>query len=76
MVRFETLKSEELKFGNNKFLEVARKKAIDNDNENEFISLSSGFFAPDGSKRFRKNFSLPVDKGVVDFIGKKLKEML
>ena len=28
MVQFETIKAEEIKFGNNNFLEVARKKAI------------------------------------------------
>jgi hypothetical protein len=76
MVTFETIKSQELKFGKNKFVEVARKKAIDEGTENEFISLSGGFFTPDGTKRFRKNFSLPIDKEVVEFVIKNLKEML
>lgn len=76
MVRFETIKSEELKFGNNNFLEVARKKAITDEGENEFISLSKGFFLPDGSKRFRQNFSLPLDKEVVDFVAKQIGLML
>ena len=40
MVEFKTLSSEDLKFGKNNFVEVARKVAITEDGENEFVSLS------------------------------------
>lgn len=78
MVDFETIKTEEVKFGNNKFLEVARKKAVSENGETEFISIARGFFTPTGEKRFKKGSSvaLPVEKEVVDFVSKKLKEML
>jgi len=76
MVQFEVMKCEEIKFGNNNFLEVSRKKAITERGENEFISLSRGFFMPDGTKRYKNNFAVPIDEKVVDFIAEKIKEML
>ena len=70
-VKFETLKAEETKFGNNNFIEVAKKKAVSEKGENEFFSISRGFFAPDGTKRFTKSIAVPLE--VVDFIIEKLK---
>ena len=72
-VKFETIKSEEMKFGNKNFVEVARKKAVSETGENEFVSISRGFFAQDGSKRFTKSIAVPDE--VADFIADKLKEM-
>lgn len=70
-VEFQTIKAEETKFGTNNFIEVARKKAISERGENEFVSISRGFFAPDGTKRFTKSIAIPVE--VVDFVAEKLK---
>lgn len=75
MVEFQTIKAEEIKFGNNNFIEVARKKAVAEDGENEFVSISRGFFTPEGEKRYRKSFTVPLDANVVDFVGAKVKEM-
>ena len=55
MVTFETVKAEEIKFGKNNFLEVARKKATSEQGENEFIAISRGFFLPDGTKKFKRS---------------------
>lgn len=68
MVEFETLKSEEIKFGNNNFIEVARKKAITEEGENEFISLSRGFITMNGEKRYKKSFTIPLDESVRKFV--------
>lgn len=76
MVEFETLKSEDIRFGTNNFIEVARKKAIDEDQENIFLSIARGYYTPEDEKRYRKNFSVPVNKDLVDFIVKYLPEML
>lgn len=76
MVEYETIKSEEIKFGNNDFIEVARKKAISDTGEREFISISRGFILLDGQKRYRKSFTVPDSKEVVDFIVEKLREMV
>jgi|TARA_Y100000310_G_scaffold178842_1_gene178796 hypothetical protein len=78
MVEFETIKETEVKFGNNKFVEIARKKAIAEDGETEFISISRGFFTPEGDKRFSKgkNVSFPVEKAVIEDLVKGLKDVL
>ncbi len=76
MVEYQTIKSEEIKFGNNDFIEVARKKAISESGENEFISISRGFMMMDGTKRYRKSFTVPMQKEVVEFVAEKLKEMM
>lgn len=72
-IEFETVKAEEKKFGKNNFLEIARKKAKTEEGENEFLSISRGFYLPDGTKRFKKSIALPTDKDMVEFIVKALK---
>lgn len=74
MVEFQTLKVDEVKFGKNNFLEVARKKAIAEEGENEFIAISRGFFLPDGTKRFKKSLAIPDDKKIANFLAEKVKE--
>ena len=61
MVEFETLNSKEIKFGNNKFLEVARKVAKTPEGDNEFISVSKGFITPTGQKRFKNALGFPAE---------------
>ena len=75
MVKFETIKAEEIKFGTNNFMEVARKKAISENGENTFISLSRGFITQEGEKRYRKSFTVPLDEAVINFIAEKIKEV-
>lgn len=74
MVEFQTMKADEVKFGKNNFLEVARKKAIAEEGENEFIAISRGFFLPDGTKRFKKSLAIPDDKAIIEFLAERLKE--
>ena len=76
MVEFETIKAEEISFGNNNFIEVARKKAISDDGENEFISISRGFVTQTGEKRYKKSFSVPTNKEIVNFVTQNLETML
>ena len=75
MVEFQTVKAEEVKFGKNNFLEVARKKAVADEGENEFIAISRGFFLPDGTKRFKKSLAIPDEQEIKDFVSSKIKEM-
>lgn len=76
MVEFQTLKAEEIRYGNRNFIEVARKKAISERGENEFVSISRGFYIDDDQKRFTKSFSIPLSQEVIDFVSEKIKEML
>lgn len=75
MVEFETLKSDEKKFGTNNFIEVARKKAISEDSENTFISVSRGFIDMNGNRRYKKSIAIPLEKDIVDFVADRIKEM-
>ena len=74
MVTFETLKADEIKFGKNNFLEVARKKATSEQGENEFIAISRGFFLPDGTKKFKRSIAIPDEQEIKEFISKKIME--
>lgn len=64
MVEFETLFIQEKKYGRNNFIEVARKRS---EQGFEFISVARGWFAPDGRKRYKRAFSLPINKDVLEF---------
>ncbi len=75
MVEFETVKAEEVKFGKNNFIEVARKKAKTEEGENEFVSISRGYMLPDGTKRWKTSLTIPLDQSVIDFVADKLKQI-
>ncbi|MBI5355163.1 MAG: hypothetical protein HZB68_01780 [Candidatus Aenigmarchaeota archaeon] len=75
MVEFQTIESKDVKFGTNNFVEISRKKAVTEEGENVFISISRGFFAPDGGKRYRKNFSLPDNGDVIQAVLEALSEL-
>jgi len=62
MVEFETLKAEEVKFGKNNFIEVARKKAIGEAIEKEFVAVSRGFYLSDGTKKWKSSITLPDEE--------------
>ena len=73
--QFETIKAEEVEFGRNNFIEVARKKAIGEGEEREFVSISRGYYLPDKSKRWRASITLPDEKEKIEKIAKLLKSM-
>ena len=72
-VDFVTLSAEKIPFGRNNFIEVARKKAITKEGENEFISLSRGYYLPDGTERFKKSVTIPDDPKIKDFVIDKIR---
>ena len=75
MVEFETVKTEEVKFGKNNFIEVARKKAVSDNEEREFVSISRGYYLPDGAKRWKSSITLPDEKEKREKIAKLLKDL-
>lgn len=72
MTEFETMTSEEITFGDDQFLAVARKRAISDEGDDEFISLSRGFITDDGDRRVQSNFKVPLDEDVVAFLCEQL----
>ena len=75
MVDYETIKSEEITFGRNNFIEVAKKKAISDEGENEFISISRGYYLDDGSKKWKASIALPKEKEKREEIGELIKNL-
>jgi len=47
MVEFKTLKSKEVKFGRNGFIEISKRKVSTPVGDNEFIAISRGYYMPD-----------------------------
>ncbi|HUV25656.1 MAG TPA: hypothetical protein VMW26_09530 [Methanomassiliicoccales archaeon] len=63
-----TIAADKISFGRNNFIEVARKRAVTDDGENEFISISRGYYLPDGTERFKKSLTIPDEKDVKEFV--------
>jgi len=75
MVEFETINAKEVQFGNNKFLEIARKRAKTEQGENEIITISKGFTSPDGSKRFKNALGFEASEETKQAIIEALQEI-
>ena len=75
MVEFETIKSEEVKFGKNNFIEVSKRKAVTPVGKNEFIAISRGYYLPDGTKRWRASIALPTEKDKREKISDLIKKL-
>jgi hypothetical protein len=79
MVEFETIEKERQDYGNfpgEKFIEVSRNKAIQDDgSENSFIQIATGYYNDDESVNYKKRFTVPKDKRAIDHIVEKLPEI-
>lgn len=75
MVEFETITAEEVEFGKNNFIEVARKKAVGDDGEREFVSLSRGYHLPDGTKKWKASITLPDEEEKREKIAELIKKL-
>jgi hypothetical protein len=62
MVEFKTLKSKEIKFGKNSFIEISKRRVVTPVGENDFIAVSRGYYLPDKTKRWRSSIALPNEK--------------
>ncbi|MFC2174305.1 hypothetical protein ACFLQ2_00350 [archaeon] len=71
MVEYTTIKSTEIKYGNNNFLEVARKEI----EGNEFISLSKGYFLPNGNKRYKSGIGFPDENNLPQQLADAISQM-
>jgi hypothetical protein len=77
MTTFETIEKHETEFGNNNFVQVARKiaKGEDDDSSAEFISLTRGYLDAQGSRRYKTNLSLPPEPDLVGFVKDALEDV-
>lgn len=74
-VDFVTISADKISFGRNNFIEVARKRAVTEDDENEFISISRGYYLPDGTERFKKSLTIPDEEEVKEFVIKRITDL-
>ena len=78
MVEFETLEKERRDYGNypgEKFIEVSRNKAIQDDgSENTFLQISIGYYS-DGDPQYNNRFTVPTDQKAVEHVVENLPEM-
>ncbi|MFQ3307973.1 MAG: glutathionyl-hydroquinone reductase [Candidatus Nanohaloarchaea archaeon] len=79
MVQFETIEKERRDYGNfpgEKFVEVSRNKAIQDDgSENSFIQIATGYYNED-EPQYKKRFTVPTDDKAVEHIVEELPKML
>jgi len=75
MVEFKTLKSKEIKFGKNSFIEISKRRVITPVGENDFIAVSRGYYLPDKTKRWRSSIALPNEKEKREQIAKLITSM-
>ncbi|PNX51759.1 MAG: hypothetical protein BV456_02010 [Thermoplasmata archaeon M8B2D] len=75
MVEFKTLKSKEIKFGKNSFIEISKRRVITPVGENDFIAISRGYYLPDNTKRWRSSIALPNEKEKREQIAKLIKSL-
>ena len=59
-MEYETIASEYVDYGKNKFLEVSKKKVLPD--EVEFLNISKGYYTPDGQRRYQNAVGFPLDK--------------
>ena len=74
MVEFKILESEEMKFGKNNYIEVAKKKSISESGEYEFILITRGYYNPTGNWIFKSSVTVPAKGEIKNFIAQKLQE--
>ena len=73
-VRFETIASQLKEFGQNNFIEISRNKAVSDTGENEFITISRGYFRVNfemdqrDEKIYRKSVTVPDLPEMKEFI--------
>ena len=79
MVEFETIEKERRDYGNfpgEKFIEVSRNKAIQDDgSENSFLQIATGYYNDNEDPQYKKRFTVPTDQKAIDHIKEKLPEM-
>ncbi len=69
-MEYETILSEYVDYGRNKFLEISKKKALPD--ETIFLNISKGYYTPEGERRYQRGIGFPNEKEIVESLIKKL----
>ncbi len=69
-MEYETIVSEYVDYGRNKFIEVSKKKVVP---ENAvFLNISKGYYAPNGMKRYQRSIGFPPEEQIITGLIEKL----
>ncbi len=75
MVEYKTISMEEIKYGENKFIEVSRKVVVSEDGEREVISISKGYIDPSNNRKYQKGLGFPFDMNIIEGLSNALKRV-
>lgn len=70
-MEYQTIVSEYVDYGRNKFLEISKKKIMPD--ETIFLNISKGFYTPERERRYQRGIGFPNEKAIVDSLIEKLK---
>ena len=73
-MEYETLLSEYVEYGRNKFIEISKKRVVP---ENAvFLNISKGYYTPDGTKRYQRGIGFPPEEAIVSGLIDKLQNVM
>ena len=72
-MEYETIVSEYVDYGRNKFLEISKKKV--KPDETIFLNISKGFYTPEGGKRYQRGIGFPNEMDIVNNLIEKLQSV-
>jgi hypothetical protein len=72
-MEYETIVSEYVDYGRNKFLEISKKKV--KPDETIFLNISKGFYTPEGEKRYQRGIGFPNEQDIVNNLIAKLQSV-
>jgi hypothetical protein len=79
-MEYETILSEYVNYGRNKFIEISKKRVKPEDGskpENAFfVNISKGYYAPDGEKRYQRGIGFPPEEAIVNSLIEKLQNVM
>jgi len=73
-MEYETLKSDYIEYGTNKFLEISKKRT--QPDGTVFLNISKGYYTPNGDRRYQRGIGFPEDREIVNSLIEKLGELI
>jgi|GEM_PF-967769 len=73
-MEYETIQSEYVEYGRNKFIEISKKKVV---SENAvFLNISKGYYTPTGTRRYQRGIGFPPQDDIVEGLITKLQSVM
>ena len=66
--RYESVRAESRRFGRNHFLEVSRKKLVEEGRATEFVLVARGYVDKDGTRRWSRFITVPDEDEMKEWL--------